>query len=87
MSETIRCDYCGEVFSNEISDTIEFWEIENKYLCWSCKNQLGLTDCCDCGNDMHRKDNEFDLDLCPKCFEKWKANNSKLKNHESNTNR
>ena len=77
MSETIRCDCCGEVFSNEISDTIEFWEIENKYLCWNCKNQLGLTDCCDGGNDMHRKDNEFDLDLCPKCLEKWEANNSK----------
>ena len=77
MSETIRCDCCGEVFSNEISDTIEFWEIENKYLCWNCKNQLVLTDCSDCGNDMPIKDNEFDLELCPKCLEKCEANNSK----------
>ena len=44
MSEAIRCDRCGNVFSNDIPDTIEFWEIENKYLCWDCKSQLGLTD-------------------------------------------
>lgn len=74
MSETIRCDCCGEGFSNEIPGTIEFWEIENKYLCWNCKTQLGLTDCCDCGNGIYQKDNEFDLDLCPECLGKWKSN-------------
>ena len=77
MSEAIRCDRCGNVFSNDIPDTLEFWEIENKYLCWDCKSQLGLTDCCSCGSDMYINENEFDLDLCPKCLEKWRAGNSK----------
>ena len=71
MSENIKCDCCGNIFSNDIPDNIEFWEIEDKYLCWNCKNQLGLTDCCDCGNEMYINENEFDLDLCPKCLQDW----------------
>ena len=69
MGENIRCDCCGNNFSNAIPDDIEFWEIENKHLCWNCKNQLGLTDCCDCGNEMYINENEFDLDLCPECLQ------------------
>jgi hypothetical protein len=73
MSEIIKCDHCGESFSNEISDTIEFWEIENKFICWNCKNELGLTDCCDCGAEIYAIDNEFDLWMCEECLKKWRA--------------
>lgn len=72
MSEIIQCDQCHEMFSNEIEGTIEYWEIESKYLCWNCRQQKKLTDCCDCGEEMYASDNEFDLWLCDDCLKKWR---------------
>lgn len=70
---TIKCDECGDTFSDEVPDTIEYWEIEEKHLCWNCRQQKGLTDCCDCGTEIYASENEFNLWMCDECLKKWRS--------------